>query len=107
MFTLTNHGIRELLDTAIHENAKKTVAFLMNSLIADYIEGQDEQAGKLYNEYLRHINRETIYWIANTCVFESYANKLAKLHGFTEPYEEVKKYHWKYVGPEKDPRNIP
>lgn len=107
MFTFTNCGMRELLDTAIRENAEKTIAFLMNSLIADYIEGQDEQAGKLYNEYLTKVSRDIIYWIANTCVFERYANKLAKTYSFIEPYEEVEKYHWKYVGPEKDPRNIP
>lgn len=107
MFYITTQGMRECLNLAIKENAVKTVAFLMNDLIADYIEGCNDEAGKLYNEYLKQVSRVTIYWIANTCVFESYANKLAKLHGYDEPYKEIGKYKWEYVGSEKDPRNIP
>lgn len=93
----------KLLILAIAENAPSVIAEIMNSWLAEYIEGYMDKSGELFNKYFPTLPRNAQEKTIHTCLFESLANKLARKYNFTEPWKQVSEFKWEYIGKEKNP----
>lgn len=95
--------IRKTLTLAIVDNAVSTVAYIMNSLMAAFIEGEDDEAGELFNKTFHTLSFEMKKKTLHTCVFEKVANNLAEKYGIAKPWRQVGEFSWEYIGTEKNP----
>lgn len=92
-----------LLILAIAENSISVIAEIMNSLLAEFIEGYDDAAGELFNKYFRTLSLEAKKKTLHTCLFEKTANKLARKYSIAEPWKQISEFKWEYIGTEKNP----
>lgn len=95
-----------LLVLAIAENSLSVIAEIMNSLLAEFIEGYDDAAGELFNKYFHTLSLEAKQKTLHTCLFEKFANKLARKYNIAEPWKQVGEFKWEYVGKEKNPYEL-
>ena len=95
----------KLLNVALNENAVNTVVEIMHSLCASYIEGMNDNDGKLFNKYFSKLSPEMIVKYIHTSVFSRHANQLAEKYGISKPWKETSEnsWEWEYVGLEKNP----
>ena len=96
-----------LLNIALNENAVNTVVEIMHSLCASYIEGMNDNDGKLFNKYFPKLSSKMLVKYIHTSPFERHANKLAEKYGISKPWKEISEniWEWEYIGFEKNPRN--
>ena len=95
--------MERILIVAINEGAINTVSEIMNGFISDYIEGYQDWAGEIFNRYFPKLSREMQTKIIHTCVFEAFANKLARAYDIAEPWRKVGEFRWEYKGFESNP----
>jgi len=96
----------KLLVLAIAEDAPSVVAEIMNSWLAEYIEGCIDKSGELFNKYFHTLPRNAQEKTINTCLFQSFANKLAHKYGFPEPWKQVGEFKYEWVGQGKNPYEL-
>ena len=96
----------KLLVLAIAEDAPSVVAEIMNSWLAEYIEGYIDKSGELFNKYFYTLPRNAQEKTINICLFQSFANKLANKYDFPEPWKQVGEYKWEWVGQGKNPYEL-
>lgn len=96
-----------LLIIAHNEQATNTCVEILMSLCADYIEGEQDWAGVIFNRYFSKMYPEVQKKFIHTCPFEKLANKMAKKYGFALPWRETSEnpWEWEYKGFERNPRN--
>jgi len=101
----------KLLILAVAEDAPSVIAEIMNSWLGEYIEGYMDKSGELFNKYFHTLPRNAQEKTINTCLFESFANKLARKYNFPEPWKlvgkyECGKYKWEWIGQGKNPYEL-
>ena len=93
----------KLLILAIAENAKSVVAEIMNSIMADFLEGENDNARLVFNKFWHVLPLDMKHKVLHTCPFESTANRLAEKNGIAKPWKQVGEFKWEYIGTEKNP----
>jgi len=93
----------KLLILAIAENAKSVVAEIMNSIMAEYLEGEMDDARLRFNKFWHILSKDMKHKVLHTCVFEATANSLARKNDIPEPWKQVGEFKWEYIGTEKNP----
>lgn len=95
-----------LLVIALNEVATNTVVEIMHSLCAEYIEGEQDWAGVIFNRYFPQLYPEMQRKYIHTSPFERHANKLAEKYGIAKPWrvkDPEKPWTWEYKGFEQNP----
>lgn len=94
-----------LLIIAINEIAVNTVVEILHTLAGEYIEGQNETAGIIFNKYFPKLYPEMQKKYIHTSPFERHANKLAEKYNIAKPWREKGQYafEWEYKGFERNP----
>lgn len=100
--------LERLLIIALNEQAVNTVVEIMHTLCAEFLEGEDDIAGILFNKYFCKLYPEMQRKYIHTSPFEHHANKLAKKYGIAQPWREISEnpWEWEYKGFEQNPHGI-
>lgn len=96
-----------LLIIAINEAAVNTVTEMMLGLMGEYLEGEIDTSGHLFNKYFPKLNREMQTKIIHQCPWERVANHLANRYNIPEPWrikDPEKPWTWEYKGFERNPQ---
>jgi len=96
----------KILILAIAEDASSVAAEIMNSWLGEYIEGYMDKSGELFSKYFHILPRNAQEKTINTCLFESFANELARKYNFPEPWKQVGEYKWEWIGQGKNPYEL-
>lgn len=104
MLTFSNETVFRALLKAASVEDWGALNVIMQSLASQYLEGEDEVAGKVFNATWGLLPSEGKLFVINHMVFESCANSLATQNNLPLPYEKIGDFEWKYVGQFEDPR---
>lgn len=97
MIPMSTKEIKLLLETAIAECAVKTSAKLFNMLAGEYIEGNCDDAGNIFNELFPKASLEIKIKFVYTTPFRSTANKIATSYGIQKPWIETSDKPWEWI----------
>lgn len=97
--TISLKTIKRLIKISVVENAPFVASELMLELYAEYVEGWDNEAGKLFYSLLPILPHSFKVCIIHTCPWERSANEWAEKYNIPKPWKSTsEEYIWEYIG---------